>query len=196
MTTRRTFLAGSGAAVASAVCPALPAMPVSGAPRVAAPLVCWIVGIEDQPHDLYWADSKAEAIAMHLDQVGLDRCETGLKLGASCEDDDCEECRDVDSVDAGRAPKLDRIPPERRNKLRNADYARAGFNARCDRCEASGRRYLAWDDDSGDVCIIHGDTVCDDCLHHEPLANIRLVAPGLAAEIEDELLTVEYGEAA
>lgn len=191
---RRTFLTGLSGAAAAPLLPALPAAAVPGVPpATAAPAIAWVVGIEERRHEVYWAHTLQDAIDSYRDDEYLCRCEQGEALNQHCGDDECEDCADWYAPEGRRAKRLDAIPAERRGKLRNAEYMLAGLHVRCDRCEDAGAYYGDDEGFSGDHYVVDGDTICDDCLCHEPHDVIRRANPDIYAETIDELLEAEYG---
>jgi hypothetical protein len=184
MTTRRELLKGAVAVVASAVvAPPLAiisAASESVAPTAADPLLAFMVGTPGEHDGMH-------VMARSLEDAFKIWGENQYHLAGT---DECEQCFDKEHPDRGctcdptyyakRFPKWDNLGHE----ATPADWLRAGHGYICDRCGNEGG--------FGDGYVVEGDAVCIDCM---TLDDWKTEDPELYAELIDEMLTEEYGEA-
>lgn len=199
MTTRRDFLKVASGAAAAVVVP-VPVLatvaevsPVAAVPARLGFYIPEAFGRDSA--EIVWAASEPEALLnAALDNLMLDDACPRLKLDfdTACEIEDCE-CSEMHSIkDVIRAPMFDEFKDVR--EITPTAFHRAGFGQRCIHCEASGaysRHHNEWTE-FGEYKIIDGQPVCHECMTY---GDWLKVDPAYAAEMLDEMLTEEYGEA-
>lgn len=173
--TRRTMLAGTAAAAATAVVPAIPAPALAPAvpPPAPAPLLpVWQVGT---PGEFDWqlirAKSKRDALLEYMEDRGR-LCESCPRETGT--DQVCECCPDIEAL---RSPALDAD-----EHLDVESEWKASWGAICDRCGT--------EEYEGEWAPVDGARVCRHCM---TLAELQVHYPDDAADLLDELLTAEYG---
>lgn len=171
-TSRRNFLALSGAAIAASVVPFTAATtPIA---TVAKPLLpAWVVGSDDN-----WNYRVIRAATEHDARVRWMSAEEGTD--GKCEEDrpfneecDCDECRLYFSADATRHPEWD----DKSVKIGDQHWHAAGLGSHCARCSEE-----AFDHDGAK--FVANSVVCCECL---TLADWDIVDPERAAEMRADL---------
>jgi hypothetical protein len=178
MTTRREFLAGGAAVLASAAVPMSAVATAFSSAPASAPLMAFVVGTPGEFDGAYVrARDAAEALKIWGEQqghyAGSDECE--LCLVPEDHDAPCR-CSPKDFVT--RAKEWDDFEGE----PTSGDWLDAGFGSLCHRCN--------YETMAGDGYNIDGHAVCTDCM---TLADWKTEDPDHYEELLDEILTDEYG---
>lgn len=168
-TSRRNFLALSGAAIAASVVPfTAAAAPVAAV--VKAPLPTWIVGTPGEwDHEIIRAATREAAICFRAEECDADEDDEPPE-GGFCE---CCACTDAAGYEATRVPQWDGRPVK---AISSGDWLDVEFCANCERC--------GYETDHEYGHSVSGKAICEDCM---TLADWDIVDPERAAEMRADL---------